>query len=98
MSSLALLSEASRIVANDLAPADVVAEIRARQPDPERAAAELVLRYADVVADDDLDEALWLISVVRAAGREDVIDELAWLLVNLLQEEASRLRSLPDPA
>lgn len=41
---------------------------------------------------------LWLISVVRAAGREDVIDELAWLLVNLLQEEASRLRLLPDPA
>ena len=34
--------------AHDLAPADVVAEIRARQPDPERAAAELVLRYADV--------------------------------------------------
>ncbi len=48
MSTLALLSEAGRIVANDLAPADVVAEIRARQPDPERAAAELVLRYADV--------------------------------------------------
>lgn len=51
-----------------------------------------------LVADDDLDEALWLISVVRAAGREDVIDELAWMLVDLLQEEASRSRSLPDPA
>lgn len=80
----ALLAEAERIVNDDLAPADIVDEIYTRQPDEQHAAAELVLRWADIVADDvddpeALPEALRLLGIVLAAGREDVVDELDWI-------------------
>ena len=48
----ALLAEVERIINDDLAPADIVDEIYTRQPDEQHAAAELVLRWSDIVADD----------------------------------------------
>lgn len=79
-----LLAEAWRIIDNDLAPEDIVTEIYARQPDEQHAAAELVLRWTEIVADDvddpeALPEARRLLGIVLAAGREDVLTELGWI-------------------
>ncbi len=87
----ALLAEAERIINDDLAPADIVDEIYTRQPDEQHAAAELVLRWSDIVADDvddpdALPEARRLVGIVIVAGHEDMIDELDWL--------ADRIRGL----
>ena len=81
----ALLAEVERIINDDLAPADIVDEIYTRQPDEQHAAAELVLRWSDIVADDvdddpeALPEARRLVGIVIAAGYEGMIDEIGWL-------------------